>query len=906
MTSLIQGNMSMAGGYELFIENVNGELNVISFTGKERLSKLFSFEIRLSSDLDLLNPSGDDAPLSFLRSRALLKLPVGKSARFVRGIVASIVPEGLSTPIAGATPMQYWKVRLVPAMWLTKHRVRSRIFQNKSVPEIVSEVLGSHEYAQLGLRFSADLRKTYAAREYCMQYRESDYAFIRRILSEEGIFFYFDHGTEEETADAEGTPRRFLHDERDASDELRRKRWDHPDHAPLSNAERVVLLDSPEYPPLDLDPTDDSEGPATLSLLSVAAGATPSAALAHFEIEHAVTPNAVLLRDYDYERPRLDITASAPTTARPNAEYANDDDAIETWSSWVSTKRGEAVEGADAALRAKAGRQEWIDTLDDRAAAQLQIYEHHHPLGPQRVDEATAQTRLEQHTRNAMLAKGHGHCRHMAPGYRFRLRTDVHGVTNLERDYVITRVVHEGHEAGSSDAVVYRNRFECVPAEVAYRPKRKHKHRGDLLESATVVGPAGHDVFTDKLGRVKVQFHWDLRGGTSDKSSCWVRVMQPWSGTSFGAQFLPRIGSEVLVSFREGDHDRPVVLGGVYNGVQPHPFLPPEGQAVSGFRTRSMPGGGGYNELSFDDTAGQERITLRAQTDLETFVGRDRKTRVVGAEVKQVEGKQTERITEDVDREVGGNVRSRVDGAHSEHVHGMQQTRIEQDHHFTVGGAERRHVERTAWLHAGDDITMKTEGNHATVVGRHDERRAFALHVEGTSQLVSSGITEIVSPKGLRLRCGTSFIEIMEDQILVSSDKIMLHAPNAQLEVNDGGEVWIDADDKAVVKGNTVQLAGAGAMLQLSEKAELMGQQISLCRPDDVKGLDTEERELTTIELADEDGEPYANQRYILVFEDGSEQSGFLDGDGRAELYLEEGATVRFPGLVDVHGRTAQ
>jgi type VI secretion system secreted protein VgrG len=180
------------------------------------------------------------------------------------------------------------------------------------------------------------------------------------------------------------------------------------------------------------------------------------------------------------------------------------------------------------------------------------------------------------------------------------------------------------------------------------------------------------------------------------------------------------------------------------------------------------------------------------------------------------------------------------------------------------------------------------------------------LHVEGTSQLVSSGITEIVSPKGLRLRCGESFIEIMEDQILLMSDKIMLHAPNAQVEVNDSGEVWVDADDKLVLKSDTVQLAGVGAMLSLAEKATLMGEQISLCKPDDVLGLDTEERELTTIELTDEDGEPCPNQRYILVFEDGSEQSGFLDDEGRVALYLEEGAAVRFPGLIDVANATAE
>ncbi len=890
----------MPGGYELFIENLSGELSVVSFTGKEALTKLFSFEVRVTTTLDLLNPTGDAAPQSFLRSRALLKLPVGHTSRFVRGIVASLVPAGLSTPLAGATPAQFWTLRIVPAFWLTKHRVRSRIFQNRSVPEIVAELLGAPEYVQLGLRFASELRRAYPPRAYCTQYQESDYAFIKRILSEEGIFWYFDHGTEEESVDAEGTPRRFLHDERNPADTSQRRRWDHPSYAPLSNAERIVLLDTAEYPPLLLDPDDGDAGPATLSLVSIAAGATPSDALSSFELAHVVKPNAVLLRDYDYERPRLDITASAPSAARPSGELAGDNNALESFTSWVSNSRGAAVEGADAALRASQGRQEWVDTLDGRAATQLQVVEHHSPLGPTRVDDTSAQVRLEQHARHAVRARGTGHCRHMAPGYRFRLRTDVHGVTDLEQDYVVTRVRHVGQEHGSADRVVYRNEFECVPANVAHRPRRKVKKRREMLESATVVGPAGHDVFTDKLGRVKVQFHWDQKGGMNERSSCWVRVLQPWTGTSFGAQFIPRVGTEVMVSFREGDHDRPIVLGGVYNGVQPHPFLPPEGQHKSGFRTRSTPGGGGYSELSFDDTAGHERVVLRAEADLERFVGRDQKTRVVGSDVSQVKGRVTERIGEDVDREVGGNDRLAVEGARRVAVAGKSESRIGEDRVVEVGGAERHRIERTGWLHVGDDLTTETEGNHATVVGRHDAKRSFALHVEGTTQLGSTGITEIVSPKGLRLRCGRSVIELMDDQILVMADKIMLHAPEAQLELNDAGELWCSAEEKVALKAGKVELAGVGAMLSLAEEAELMGQQISLTKPSDVRGLSPEERELTVIELTDEEGLPCPNQRYVLVFEDGSEQSGFLDGEGRAELFLEEGATVRFPGLTDV------
>ncbi len=900
-----------SAGYELYIEGCNSTLNVTSFTGKEALSKLYSFEVRFTCGDNLLhNPDPNGTASPWLRARALLKLPVGNAPRFVRGIVASIVPEGETTTVhrpasvVPLAPVQFWKARIVPTLWLAKKQVHSRIFQNKSTPEIVAEILGSQDYALLGMVLAQNLHHDYPKRLYCMQYQESDYAFIKRILSEEGIFWYFDHGREEFTADSGGAMQRFLYEDHGVP-------WHDDDNfAPTSNAERLVLLDTADYPPLDVDPADRNPAPDTLQLSTVTGGALPSrpTSLWSFELEHTVKPNAVLLRDYDYRRPRLDITASAPTAPRPGVDYVNDGDAVEKWWTWESRSQGRETRGADTdhtrqthggATVYGLGETALGDQADEQATQQLRVYEHHCPLGPDRVDEEHAEERLDQYQRNRVRANGTGCCRHLAPGYYFTFHSLVPGVTNLDRDYVVTKIEHVGDEHGAADEV-YRNRFVCVPKEVAYRPKRKPKRRREVIETATVVGPVGHEVYTDKLGRVEVKFHWDLHGGTNEKDCCWVRVLQGWSGTAYGAQFLPRVGTEVLVSFREGDHDRPVVIGSVYNGVQPFPFMPPEGQNRSGFRTRSTPGGNGYNELSFEDTAGKERVILRAQTDYETFVGRDRKTIVRGSEVKGVTGKQTERVKADLDRAVGGDAKVHVEGLRLDQVDGRSETKVGEDCFVEVGGAERHHIQRTGWLGAGDDLTTETEGNHATVVGKHDAKRSFALHVEGASHLKSTGITELVSPQGLRLRCGSSIIEVMEDQILLVSDKIMLQAPGVQMELREAGELWVDADDKAVIKSKVVTLKGEQAMLKLTDKAELLGPQISLSRPESVEGLDETERELTTIELKDENGDPLPRQRYILVFEDGSEQSGFLDENGQVELVLDEGASIRFPGLVDV------
>lgn len=907
----------------LFTQRTGHSLDVLSFRGKESLSKLYSFDVRCLCATDLLNPSGastEPTRSPLLEERVILRMPHGHhglagGTRYVSGIVAAIAPEGQAVPTGLSTaPSQFWRIRIVPALWLAKHRVRSRIFQDLSVPEIVSQILGGHEYGSaLGptyLAWSLD-RSQYAKRSYCMQYQESDFAFVRRILSEEGIIWFFEHG--------------------DATTE--------PAH------ETMVLLDeASQYKPLVLG-TSLGTSPATLELSSVQPGAMLTSPLASFERKQEVRPNALLLRDYDYRRPLLDATASAPSQSLSSARYANRGDAKEEWWNWESKSRGSASatndvdgdgspdgvylqSGESREGGATAGSALTEAEHDAHVGQQLRVYEHRSAMGATRaerigegerewVDDERAARRLQAHRRNANRAKGSGVCRQMSPGHVFKLRNLAGNPGNLELDmgYVVTNVVHYGnahgllHPAADSQAIaslndmglalIYRNSFECVPANLPYRPKQRRKKRQELFESATVVGPAGNEVHTDKLGRIKVQFHWDLKGSKNENSSCWMRVMQNWTGTSFGAQFLPRVGSEVLVSFREGDHDRPIVIGSVYNGSQPPPFLPPEGMNRSGFRTRSTPGGSGYNELSFDDTTGHEQLTLRAQADMDTFVGRDKKTNILGSEVKQIVGRRTEHIGENLDHTVAGDQRSRVAGCKHDLVEGKSELHVGEDQHVKVHGAARHQIKRSGWLHAGDDLTTETEGNHTTVVGKHDAQRSFALHVEGTSQLKSTGITEIVSPKGLRLRCGNSVLEIMEDQISIHSDKLILHTPSAKLELQNDGDVWIDADKKVVARAATVALKGAAGMLQLDHEAKLLGPQIRFGSPGTVEGLRATERELTHIELKDEDGAPCANQRYILVFEDGSEQSGFLDADGKADLYLEQSAQVRFPGMLD-------
>src|SRR5207249_3215136 len=142
-------------------------------------------------------------------------------------------------------------------------------------------------------------------------------------------------------------------------------------------------------------------------------------------------------------------------------------------------------------------------------------------------------------------------------------------------------------------------------------------------QTAVVVGPGGEEIYTDKHGRVKVQFHWDREGKRNENSSCWMRVSHPWAGKGWGSVSIPRIGQEVIVDFLEGDPDQPIITGRVYNAETMPPYALPAGGMVSGLKSNSTPGGGGHNEMSMNDTKGKEKITVHAQYDMDTTIQHD-------------------------------------------------------------------------------------------------------------------------------------------------------------------------------------------------------------------------------------------------------------------------------------------
>jgi type VI secretion system secreted protein VgrG len=392
-------------------------------------------------------------------------------------------------------------------------------------------------------------------------------------------------------------------------------------------------------------PAGDGEAPETVVFADAASAHRPIAgdarlpvrrtgALLHgehvasFSLEEQVRSASTVHRGFDFKRPRLDL-------------------------------RGEA--------RAEGGAAD--------AGAALEVYDHDGDSEEGRIDGAGARSALEQLRAGATMARGESNCRRLAPGGSFELGE--HPSENLNRRYAVVRLDHEvrqvaGPRLEGGGEETYVNRFRCVPERVPYRPRRPRRELQQVTETATVVGPPGEEIHVDAHGRIKVQFHWDREGKNDEHSSCWLRAMQPWAGSAWGSQFIPRVGMEVVVTFVGGDVDRPMVVGAVYNAQNPTPYALPAHKTQSGIRTRSSPGGKGANELRFEDAAGEEQVYLHAQRDLDELVENDHTRTVRGDEAISVGRSSTVEIDGDQDVHVKGNEIITVEKNFVFHVVGKQ------------------------------------------------------------------------------------------------------------------------------------------------------------------------------------------------------------------------------------------
>jgi type VI secretion system secreted protein VgrG len=497
-----------------------------AFSGEEQISGLFHFAVEMVSEDNALD---FDAVVG--KSLTVMLILNDGTKHYFNGIVARFMQEDSNARLTT------YHAELRPWLWLLTKTTDCRIFQSQTVPQIVKAI-----FSDLGFTdFKDSLTGTYAARDYCVQYNETAFAFVSRLMEDEGIFYFFEH--------ADGKHTLVLADDADAHQSC------------------PGLDDGARYRHSAIDHTDDH-------------------AVTRCALEQQVVTGKFAHDDFNFETPSTDLKVE--------------------------------VTGTGGAMR---------------------IYEY--PGGFLKTDagETRANRRIEAHEHPSKTLRGEGHVRAFAAGYKFDLKE--HYRADANATYVLRRVSHAATQEE------YTNSFEAFPVAVPFRPPRATPRPVIAgLQTAIVTGKSGEEIWTDKYGRVKVQFHWDQKGKNDENSSCWMRVDQGWAGKSWGGIFLPRIGQEVVVGFEEGDPDRPVVTGAVYNAEQVVPYTLPDEQTKSTVKTNSSKGGAGFNEIRFEDKKDSEEVYVHAQKDHNLVVEHDRTKKVLHDETNTIKNDRSTTIQE--------------------------------------------------------------------------------------------------------------------------------------------------------------------------------------------------------------------------------------------------------------------
>lgn len=453
--------------------------------------------------------------------------------RYINGIVTRLIQADFD----GEIVTYYAEIR--PWLWQMTLSRDCRIFQNKKVTEIIADVFKELGFAD----FKDSTTGTYPPREYCVQYGETDFNFISRLMEDEGIFYFFQHTKEKHT---------------------------------------LVLAD------------------------------------ANTAFEDVPGLKSIRLRDVDPEKDDLAESVTFEQELISNKYMATDFN-FETPADKVQAK------------------------VDGKTTGKLAVYEY--PGGFSKTDagEKVANKRIEELEVPGKVFKGETFVRGFVAGLKFKFSD------HYREDYNNTYVVRS-LSITATDAQ-YKNTFEAFPADVVFRPPQKsEKPRIYGTQTATVVGKSGEEIWTDKYGRIMVQFHWDLDGKKNEKSSCWVRVAQVWAGKSWGTFFIPRVGSEAVISFLEGDPDQPLVIGTLYNATQTVPYAQPGEKTKSTIKTNSSKGGGGFNEIRFEDKKDAEEIFIHAQKDMNIKVENDRTSEILNNETSTITKNRTITIKEEHDK----------------------------------------------------------------------------------------------------------------------------------------------------------------------------------------------------------------------------------------------------------------
>nr|VFJ66494.1 MAG: type VI secretion system secreted protein VgrG [Candidatus Kentron sp. DK]VFJ67907.1 MAG: type VI secretion system secreted protein VgrG [Candidatus Kentron sp. DK] len=606
----------------------------------EELGRLFQMELEVLSvdgTLDLNDLLGENVTVRMER-------PDGKD-RYFNGFVSQ------GAIMDTETDLFRYHLTLRPWLWFLTRTSDCRIFQDKTVPDIIKEIFQDYSFS-----YSREsLTRTYRALGSCVQYRESDFNFVSRILEQEGIYYYFEHKKDRHImvlADAIGA-----HSTMDGYEKVpfytqdsRRSQWRERDH------------------------------------------------IWSWRVTREVRTGAYALNDFDFEKPNKKLE-----------------------------------------VRSSIERQ--------HAGSGHEVYDYPGRYVEHSEGEDYSKVRIEELQAAHHVASGAGNAAGLTTGCLFTLtghpRDDQNNV-----QYLITSATHElvsdDYQTGGGfgdEQRIYSLSFTAIDSREAFRPARiaqKPVIRG--AQTAMVVGKSGEEIWTDQYGRVKLQFHWDRYSKGDESSSRWVRVAQMWAGKNWGGLFIPRIGQEVIVEFLEGDPDRPIITGSVYNGTAKPPYELPSKSTRSTIRSNSSKGGGGFNEFRFEDKKGEEQVFVQGEKDLEIRVKNDRKEIIGHDRHLIVENERREKVVKDT--------HSLIEGDLFEERKGDVHITLGSDRKLKVGGSEHADVDGNHVISVGGDYSLKVSGSIAIQAGLKISLEVggsfvtidpSGVHIQGTMTYINSG-----------------------------------------------------------------------------------------------------------------------------------------------------------------------
>ena len=711
-------------------------LRFVKIQGRENVCELFRYTLDLKTP-DELNPvflpAGSLELKSFIGQEISVEFYTGKMSRAKRQINALISNAGI---VRSEGRHLVYRLTLRPWLWLATRTADFKIFQDKSVVEILDEVLKDYPFP-----VKKALQNEYPLRDYQVQHGESDFDFIQRLTQEWGIYWYVEH--------AEGRQRLVL--------------CDHPGaHTPWPGYEELLMKRE------DQELEDDEH-------------------VAEFVLSESLTSGVYVTDDYDFIKPRASLSA-------------------------VSKQPREA-QYAEAEVYAWPGDYLKADEGNERA-----------------------RIRMEERRGPGLTGQGQGALRGVAAGRTFKLANHAYPPANQE--YLVLGTEFELEETAAESGFQeyhYRTGFLVRPLKEPYRPRvtmvKPHTHGP---QTAVITGPAGQEIWTDKYGRVKVQFHWDRYGASDEYSSCWIRVAQPWAGDQFGFIHTPRIGQEVIVDFLNGDPDQPIITGRVYNADNMPPWSLPDNATQSGLLTRSSLEGSpaNANALRFEDKKGQEELWMHAEKDqrLEVendeshWVGHDRKKAVDNDENVTIGHNRTEEVgrdetitigfsrTESVGREeiitVGGNRlhtvvlnsmsniglnRTVTVGLAKLETIGLASTlTVGQSRTTTIGSDSVDTIGKNLTLNVGADYKGTVQKNHSLTVNESQEvkvAKEIAVSSGQSSRLAVDKELHVTVTDLIKISCGDSVLIMEKNGDISLKGKNIIIETKADQKYKAGGEI---------------------------------------------------------------------------------------------------------------------